>query len=184
MELYSDEDETLLANKCMVAETVEQDVVDWFPDIYLWVPFPLVRKRVKEFLQDRDPAGNQFYPAELLIEETGEPMPGGPYYWWMVRRRLWPPENFQLPPGRAWRHLVAQKGLHRDTSWALVYDRKMQDALEHVPTWSDSFSTKVIFSRDMFAALKAEHFTGLIEHEELEFDVETIGHHANIGHVV
>ena len=184
MEIYSDEDQSLVTNKCIVPHTVEQAAVDWFPDIYLWVPFPLVRKRVKEFLQDHDPAGNQFYPAELLIKETGEAVLGGPYYWWMVRRRLWSPEKYHLPRGRAWHHLVAQDGLDRDTAWALVNDAQLQDALKHVPTWTIAFSSNLVFSRDTFAALKAERFTGLIEHRKLNFDVDTIGHNANIGHIV
>ena len=88
MERFTDDIGSMREHRVLKDYLIEENVADWMPDICLWTPFPIVRDRVRAFLDARDPEGNQFFPMSMMVKETGAPLADGPYFWWMPRRRV------------------------------------------------------------------------------------------------
>jgi hypothetical protein len=160
--------------------TIPDDRADWMPDVFQWVTFPIVRGRVREFLEDTDPDGSLFWPTRIFTSETQQELPG-PFFQWLPKRHLFLDSDFTAAPDRAVRKpFGAPFGAYAEAS-ELTHNRVLREFVQELPVFCMHFAMYPAYNAPMFKALKAERFTGLIERDHDDW-LQKDDKNWNIGH--
>ncbi len=160
---------------------ITDDRADWLTDIFCWTPFTVVREKVRDFLEDTDPGGNAFFPVKIFTKESREELPGQ-YFNWLPKRRLFP--SIDLVPQS---DVVVRKPYGSDFGGRKVasefqFNTELKHFAKELPSFGINFGFQAAFNADLFKALKAEKFTGLVERKHCDPNKRD-NKHWNVDHI-
>lgn len=145
---------------------VRDERADWMTDIALSFPMSLVRKDVKEFIEEFDPQGSLFFPTRIIGRDSKKEIEGGPYFQWMPKRRLFLPLDYKAPPGSVIPETFVDGKFGADGPlYQFQNNPLLREWMSKTPCFSVGFDYQVGFNAALFKALKSEGFTGLVERE-------------------
>ncbi|MDP2582427.1 hypothetical protein Q8W37_21010 [Shimia thalassica] len=159
-------------------------LADHIPAFAAWPPFGLVSAHARDILEQIDPSGSVFIPADLRTS-NGAPV-NSTHFHWIPRDRLY----FEEP---SWP--LEERAKHVKTlpfsgpfafptvSWQLSHNSALRHYLADISFWGMGVDMiRFAFNANAFATLRAANCTGLVENTA-EYASER-NSHESIGHIL
>lgn len=141
---------------------VRDERADWLTDIFLWTPMTLIREKVRDFLEDTDPGMNLIFPAGVFKKNSGAEIQEK-FYVWLPKRRLFMSRDHVIDTNSKIRSPFPGTIGTRDIAIEMATNQSLRALVQTLPSFGFNFGPQTAFNARMFAALKAEKFTGLVE---------------------
>ncbi|RED18657.1 hypothetical protein [Pontivivens insulae] len=155
----------------------------WVPDIWTAVNGLIVTERARNVIKELDPGLSYFFPMTITITETGEPLPERRFYWKPRRTFDFWDSLGGKSLGRLTKPFSAGCAFGRlEVAWQLTNNEVLRDHLASLPFWTlEPDNSNFGMRPDVFARLKSELFTGLIEIVGDNRNAPGFDKNANIG---
>lgn len=164
---------------------IDEARADWYPDISATHLGLIVTEEVRAVIEGLDPGSSYFFPMQIRIIETGDPLPGTRYYWkprremvftaWTGRPGVNPVLTNKFPPGSSFSN--------DQTAWEFANNQPLREFLGQLPFWTmGPRHFGFAMSPTAFRTLKAELFTGLLEMTADGYDSPDFDFSCNVGY--
>ena len=171
--------------------SVRADRAHWFADIYATAFGIVVSEKVRHAIEELDPSNSLYFPVNITVQGTGQPIEGDRFYWRPKREilynlnknehRLREVENYRRAhgPNSGFKNKIVLYELHTNN--------QVRDYLATIPFWTFGYTDTFTFanwvfgmSAPVFASFKSRLITGLREAVGDNYDDEDFDKSCNV----